>query len=180
MFSIIDVETTGHQNTQNRITEIAIIRHDGSQVVEVFESLVNPECYIPSFISSLTGITNDMVRQAPTFAEIANEVRRLTKDTVFVAHNVSFDFWFVKHEFTRLDEYFERDKLCTVKLSRKILPGYKSYSLGKICNDLGIRHSNHHRAMGDAAATVKLFEMLIENDTKGLLNQHLGTSKYRL
>jgi DNA polymerase III subunit epsilon len=173
MFAIIDVETTGHANYQNRITEIAIIRHDGVKVIETFESLVNPQCWIPSFITNLTGITNEMVRNAPTFEDIADEVRRLTKDAAFVAHNVGFDFTFVKNEFLRLDEHFEREKLCTVRLSRKIIPGFPSYSLGKICNSLKINHINHHRAMGDAAATVKLFEVLLKNDTNGLLKKHI-------
>jgi DNA polymerase III subunit epsilon len=173
MFAIIDVETTGHANYQNRITEIAIIRHDGQRVIETFESLVNPQCWIPSFIADLTGITNEMVRDAPTFEDIADEVRRLTKDAAFVAHNVGFDFTFVKNEFLRLEEHFDREKLCTVRLSRKIIPGHPSYSLGKICNTLKIKHINHHRAMGDAAATVLLFEVLLKNDINGLLKKWL-------
>ena len=173
MFTIIDVETTGHPNYRNRITEIAIIKHDGQKIIESFESLVNPQCYIPPFISDLTGITNEMARLAPTFEVIADEVRRLTKNTAFVAHNVSFDFTFVKNEFLRLDEHFERDKLCTVRLSRKIIPGHKSYSLGNICRALKIQHINHHRAMGDAAATTRLFEILIQNDSNGLLKDWL-------
>ncbi|MCU0338769.1 MAG: 3'-5' exonuclease [Spirosomaceae bacterium] len=171
MFSIIDVETTGTANHGSRVTEIAILCHDGQRVVESFQSLVNPQCWIPGFITQLTGISNQMVRDAPTFEEIADEVRRLTRDTVFVAHNVAFDYGFVQREFGRLDEYFHRDRLCTVQLSRKIFPGYKSYSLGNICRSLQIEHTDHHRAMGDASATVRLFERLLANDSKGILKK---------
>ncbi len=169
MFAIVDIETTGGTHATSRITEIAIVRHDGRQVVDAYQSLVNPQCWIPNFITQLTGIDNQMVKDAPTFEEIADEVHRMTYDAAFVAHNVTFDYGFVKREFGRLDTYFNRDTLCTVKLSRKIFPGYKSYSLGNICRDLQIQHTNQHRAMGDAAATVRLFELLLQNDHKGLL-----------
>jgi len=173
MFSIIDIETTGGANATGRITEIAIVQHDGQRVVDSYQSLINPQCWIPSFITQLTGIDNQMVKDAPTFEEIADEVRNRTKNAVFVAHNVTFDYGFVKREFERLDEYFDRNKLCTVRLSRKIFPGYKSYSLGNICRDLQIQHTHHHRAMGDAAATVKLFELLLQNDHQGILSNML-------
>lgn len=169
MFSIVDIETTGGTNATGRITEIAIIRHNGRQVIDAYQSLINPQCWIPNFITQLTGIDNQMVKDAPTFKEIADEVRRFTQNAVFVAHNVTFDFGFIKREFERLDEYFDRDKLCTVKLSRKIFPGYKSYSLGNICRDLHIQHTHHHRAMGDAVATARLFELLLQHDHQGLL-----------
>ena len=171
MFAIIDVETTGGSNAYGRITEIAIVRHDGQQVVEAYQSLVNPCCLIPHYITQFTGISNAMVRQAPTFEEIADEVRRMTQNAVFVAHNVSFDYGFVGREFGRIDEHFRRDKLCTVQLSRKIFPGFPSYSLGNLCASLRIPLTNHHRAAADAAATTQLFEMLLANDQKGILAQ---------
>jgi DNA polymerase-3 subunit epsilon len=171
MFSIIDVETTGTANATSRMTEIAIICHDGQKIVEQFQSLINPQCWIPSYITQLTGISNDMVRKAPTFEQIADEVRRLTQNTAFVAHNASFDYGFVKREFGRLDEHFERDTLCTVRLSRKIFPGFPTYSLGRLCQSLRIPHTDHHRAMGDAAATMRLFELLLQNDRQGLLKE---------
>lgn len=175
MFAIVDIETTGGAYATSRITEIAIIRHDGTQIIDSYQSLVNPACWIPSFITQLTGIDNEMVKDAPTFEEIADEVRRMTLNAAFVAHNASFDYGFVQREFNRLDEYFKRDTLCTVKLSRKIFPGYKSYSLGNICRDLQIRHVNHHRAMGDASATTLLFEQLLQNDHAGLLKGYKRT-----
>ncbi len=169
MYSIVDIETTGGVKGPTRITEIAIFRHDGQRVVDSFQSLVNPQTSIPPFITRLTGIDNRMVRHAPTFDEIADSVRALTRDAWFVAHNVNFDYNFLKKEFQWLDEYFDREQLCTVRLSRKIFPGYKSYSLGNICQSLSIDVQNRHRAAGDAEATVKLFEMLLEADRQALI-----------
>lgn len=168
MYAIVDIETTGGGAT-SKITEIAIFRFDGVQVVDVFHSLVNPQVFIPPFITKLTGIDNDMVKDAPTFYDIQDSVRKLTKDAWFVAHNVKFDYGFIKREFEALEEFYQRDLLCTVQLSRKIFPGYKSYSLGNICESLDISLENRHRAHGDAAATVKLFEMLLRNDEKKLI-----------
>ena len=169
MYAIVDIETTGGVKGPTRITEIAIFRHDGQRVIDSFHSLVNPESYIPSFITRLTGIDNRMVQHSPRFSEIADPVRALTRDAWFVAHNVGFDYNFIKKEFQWLDEYFDRDQLCTVKLSRKIFPGYKSYSLGNICQSLNIQVENRHRAAGDAAATVKLFELLLQYDRAALI-----------
>ena len=169
MYSIVDIETTGGVAGRARITEIAIFRHDGRRVVDSFHSLVNPQTCIPPFITRLTGIDNRMVQHAPTFEEIADPVRALTRDAWFVAHNASFDYNFIKKEFLRLDEYFDRDKLCTVRLSRKIFPGYRSYSLGNICQSLDIQIQDRHRAAGDATATVKLFEMLLRADSQALI-----------
>ena len=169
MYAIVDIETTGGVKGPTRITEIAVFRHDGRQVVDSFHSLVNPETFIPPFITRLTGIDNRMVQDAPTFAEIADPVRTLTRDSWFVAHNVHFDYNFIKKEFEWLDEYFKRDILCTVRLSRKIFPGFKSYSLGNLCQSLQISLKDRHRASGDAAATVRLFEMLLHHDTHRLI-----------
>ncbi|TDB66778.1 3'-5' exonuclease [Arundinibacter roseus] len=169
MYAIVDIETTGGVNGPTRITEIAVFRHDGRQVIDTFHSLVNPQTYIPPFITRLTGIDNQLVKDAPVFSEIADSVRQITKDAWFVAHNVSFDYNFIKKEFSWLDEFYTRDQLCTVRLSRKIFPGYKSYSLGNICQSLNIKLEDRHRASGDAAATVKLFELLLQYDTKALI-----------
>lgn len=168
MYAIVDIETTGGGGS-SRITEIAVFRHNGVEVVDFFHSLVNPETFIPPFITRLTGIDNLMVQDAPTFSEVQDSVRALTKDAWFVAHNAKFDYGFLKKEFGALDEYFQRDLLCTVQLSRKIFPGLKSYSLGNLCESLKILIENRHRAEGDAAATVKLFEMLLENDLQKLI-----------
>ncbi len=166
-FAIIDIETTGGTAYESRITEIAIFIHDGKQVIDHFHSLVNPEMEVPRFITGLTGITNEMVQTAPLFSEIAEEVFQKTNDCVFVAHNVNFDYSFIREEFKNVGIDFKRKKACTVRLSRSILPGYPSYSLGNICANLGIHIAGRHRAMGDAEATVKLFELLLANDNDG-------------
>lgn len=162
MFAILDIETTGGSPNTEKITEIAIYFHDGQQVVDEWSTLINPEKPIPYFITGLTGITNEMVANAPRFYEIARELVERTENHTIVGHNVSFDYSFIKHEFRNLGFNFERNTLCTIKLSRKILPGHRSYSLGKLCKDLGIEITDRHRASGDALATVRLFELLRE------------------
>ncbi|GAB3539882.1 3'-5' exonuclease [Spirosoma fluminis] len=169
MYCIIDVETTGGIKGATRLTEIAIFRHDGQQVVDSFHSLLNPGCSIPPFIRQLTGITDEMVADAPTFADVAAQVIDITQDAIFVAHNVSFDFNFIKKELNWLGHDFLRRTLCTVRMSRKLIPGHPSYSLGKLCRSLEIPLNGRHRAQGDAAATVLLFEMLLRNDSQGLI-----------
>ncbi len=161
MYAIIDIETTGGSPIAEKITEIAIYIHDGKQIIDEFVSLVNPEKKIPYYITQLTGISNSMVAEAPKFYEIAKKIVELTENRIFVAHNVNFDYNFIKHEFKHLGYSFHRDKLCTVNLSRKIIPGHRSYSLGKLCKELNIIIDGRHRAAGDALATVKLFEHLI-------------------
>ena len=158
LYSIIDVETTG--GTKNKITDISIYTTDCKTIVREFHTLVNPNIPIPYFITRLTGISNEMVENAPCFHEIAKQVLDATRDSVFVAHNVNFDFNVIKNEFKELGYTFSRKKLCTVKLSRKIIPGHRSYSLGKICADLEIPIHGRHRAKGDAFATLQLFNLL--------------------
>ncbi|PSL28415.1 3'-5' exonuclease [Dyadobacter jiangsuensis] len=172
MYAIVDIETTGGGGT-SRITEIAVFRHDGTRIVDFFHSLINPEMYIPPFITRLTGIDNEMVKDAPTFYDVQDAVRAMTRDAWFVAHNAKFDYGFIKREFGALDEYFQRDLLCTVQLSRKIFPGLKSYSLGNLCESLEIMIENRHRAHGDAEATVRLFEKLLLNDRQNLIPMDL-------
>ncbi len=165
MFAIIDIETTGNSYKFGQITEIAIIQHNGKEVTGTFSSLVKPEMDIPLFITRLTGISNEMVKDAPPFFKIARKIVELTAGRTFVAHNVHFDYKFIKEEYKRLGYDFNRKTLCTVKLSRKFFPGHKSYSLGKLCSDKGIVINGRHRAAGDALATAKLFDLLIrEND----------------
>jgi DNA polymerase-3 subunit epsilon len=167
-YSIVDIETTGARSRNNRITEIAIINMDDDTVIEEYSTLINPERSIPIQIQYLTGITNEMVQQAPKFYEVAKKIVEMTQERVFVAHNVHFDYSFIQQEFRDLGFTFQRELLCTVRLARKILPGHKSYSLGKICSDLGIviPEKERHRALGDVKATVKLFKMIQEKESK--------------
>ncbi len=166
MYTIIDIETTGLSPKKEKITEIAIYVYDGEQIVDEFISLVNPERPVPYFITRLTGITNEMLAKAPKFYEIAKKIVEITENRIFVAHNVDFDYNFIKEEFARLGFDFRRKKLCTVKLSKKIIPGHKSYSLGKLTADLGISINGRHRAAGDAYATVQLFDYLLKTDAQ--------------
>jgi len=164
MYAIIDVETTGTGASYGKITEIAIVLHNGEAVTETYNTLINPECNIPWNITRLTGITNDMVAGAPKFYEVAKKIVELTAGRIFVAHNAQFDYSFVKEEFKRLGYDFKRKTICTVKLGRKLLPGHRSYSLGNICADLGIQITDRHRAIGDALATAKLFDILLSQN----------------
>ncbi len=161
MYTIVDIETTGNGIKGNKITEISIFKYDGYEIVDEFTSLVNPECEIPYFITGLTGIDNDLVRDAPKLIEIADQILEITRDTIFVAHSVGFDYNVIKNEFKNLGLDFTRKKLCTVRLSRKLVPGYNSYSLGKICSALNIPLTDRHRARGDAHATTLLFQKLL-------------------
>lgn len=162
MFAIVDIETTGGSAQKHRITEIAVYLFDGFKVVEEFATLINPECYIPSQITQLTGITNEMVANAPKFYEVARKIVEITENATFVAHNVQFDYKFIQEEFKRLGYSYSRNTLCTVRLSRKHIPGFRSYSLGALCSELHISINGRHRAAGDALATVKLFEKLLD------------------
>lgn len=174
MYAIVDIETTGGSATRSRITEIAIYIHDGNTIVNEYQSLVNPETQIPPGIVTLTGITDDMVAEAPLFSDIADQIENFTKDCVFVAHNVNFDYNFIKAEFDRIGRAFRRKKLCTVRLSRKILPGKFSYSLGKLCASENIPLNGRHRAAGDAKATAILFERLLKLDKDQFIQKALN------
>jgi DNA polymerase-3 subunit epsilon len=174
LYSVVDIETTGNGYRGQKITEISIFIFDGEKIVDEFTSLVNPEQKIPHFITNLTGITDAMVRTAPKFYEIAKKIAEITKDTIFVAHNVNFDYNIIRDEFKSLGFDFKRKKLCTVRLSRKIIPGLASYSLGNICSAEGIEIAARHRAKGDAEATVELFRRLIIRDHKFTINSFLN------
>ncbi|MHA6249165.1 exonuclease domain-containing protein [Pontibacter sp. CAU 1760] len=162
MYAIIDIETTGGQPAQDKITEIAIFIHDGQKVVDQYNTLINPQRPIPYFISQLTGITDEMVQDAPKFYEVAKEIVEFTEGKVFVAHNVRFDYSFIKKEFADLGFTFQRKTLCTVRLSRSLIPGLPSYSLGKLCKSIDIELKQRHRAIGDAKATAVLFDKLLK------------------
>ncbi len=167
MYAIVDIETTGGYAYKEAITEIGIVLTDGKKIEKTFSTLVNPQRGIPPYIVALTGITNEMVMDAPTFAELAEEVHALLKDRVFIAHNVNFDYGFMKNSFEESSIDFRPKRLCTVRLSRKVIPGMNSYSLGKLTRQLNITHNNPHRALGDAEATASLFHLLLKKDKNG-------------
>lgn len=169
MYAIVDIETTGGYSGYHKITEVAIYHHDGMSITDKFQLLLNPGRNIPYFITGLTGIHNEMVRDAPTFADVANEILAWLDGRVFVAHNAHFDYSFLKKEFEDAGINWNSKKLCTVRLSRKIIPGLRSYSLGRLADSLGVAITDRHRAGGDAEATVKIFDLLLKRDTDGAI-----------
>src|SRR5690349_17740756 len=173
MYAIVDIETTGGYAANHRITEIAIYLHDGMQVTDSYHSLINPGRNIPHYITGLTGISTEMVLDAPTFEEIAPDIFNLLEGKVFVAHNAHFDYSFLKQEFELASLNWTSKKLCTVRLSRKIIPGLRSYSLGSLAESLGIEITNRHRAGGDASATAKIFDLLLRRDKDGQIAKAL-------
>lgn len=173
MFTVVDIETTGGTARSHKIIEVAIVTFDGKQIVDTFATLINPKKYVPPFITSLTGISNEMIEDAPTFEEVAGVILEKTKDKIFVAHNVNFDYSFLKQEFGILGINFDRKKLCTVRLAKKIMPGFRSYSLGTLTSQLGITIHDRHRALGDAEATAEVLKLLIENDGSDFINYSL-------
>ncbi|MBS1947744.1 MAG: GIY-YIG nuclease family protein [Bacteroidetes bacterium] len=173
MYAIVDIETTGGYAVNNAITEIAIVLHDGEHEFKRFETLVNPGMPIPRYVQVLTGITDDTIKEAPYFDEIAYEVFSMLQGNVFVAHNVNFDYSFLHHQFKKLGFLLNCKKLCTVRLGRKVFPGLPSYSLGNFCRSLEIDITNRHRAGGDAVATSLLFKKILDNDKSGYVESML-------
>ena len=161
VYAIVDIETTGGRANRDRITEVGIVRFDGHQILETYETLINPECYIPYGITEITGITQAMVADAPRFFEVAKRIVEMTEGAIFVAHNVRFDYGFLRASFKRLGYTFSRKKLCTVKLTREVFPGLPSYSLGNLINHFDIEVAQRHRALADAVATTELLRHLI-------------------
>ncbi|WP_349351378.1 MULTISPECIES: exonuclease domain-containing protein [unclassified Flagellimonas] len=165
MYAILDIESTGGKYNEEGITEIAIHRFDGHEVVDKFICLINPEREIQPFVAKLTGINNKMLRSAPKFHEVAKRIVEITEGTVLVAHNAQFDYRILRTEFRRLGYDFQRKTLCTVDLSKQLIPEAESHSLGKLARSLGIPMSDRHRANGDALATLKLFKLLLDKDS---------------
>jgi DNA polymerase-3 subunit epsilon len=159
-YVVVDIETTGAWSNSDRITEIGAVRVRNHQVVDEWHSLINPQRPIPAKIVQLTGITNEMVRGAPLFVEVADNFMRFMGDGIFVAHNVNFDYGFLANEFERLDRRFRFPKLCTCAGMRRRYPGHKSDGLGSLCEVYGIELDNHHRALCDARASVHLLNLI--------------------
>ncbi|HLF45855.1 MAG TPA: exonuclease domain-containing protein, partial [Chitinophagaceae bacterium] len=173
MYAIVDIETTGSYAAANGITEVAIHVFDGEKVVEKFETLINPLQPVPRYIQSFTGITDEMLVDAPRFSEVAQTIYRILEKNIFIAHNVHFDFSFLKSHLLRAGYDLTSKKLCTVRLSRKIFPGFPSYSLGNLCHSLKIKINHRHRAGGDAEATVEVFKKLLKNDKEDFIAKSL-------
>lgn len=164
LFSILDLETTGGKFNEEGITEIAIYKFDGIKIIDQFISLINPQIPIQPYVKQLTGINNKMLLNAPKFYQVCKRVLEITNNTILVAHNASFDYRMLKVEFNRLGYDFNIPQLCTVNISKKLIPDKNSYKLGRLAKSLGISISNRHRASGDAMATVELFKLLLKKD----------------
>ncbi|MEP6926368.1 MAG: exonuclease domain-containing protein [Ginsengibacter sp.] len=167
LYAIVDIETTGGYAAANGITEIAVCISDGEKLLSYYHTLLNPVYTIPKYVAALTGITNEMVEYERPFSSIADELFEMLSDKIFVAHNVNFDYSFVKYHMAQCGYELDCKKLCTVRLGRQILPGIPGYGLGKICTHLGITIEARHRATGDAMATLQLFHHLLKCDTNG-------------
>tara|TARA_X000001036_G_scaffold439741_1_gene492052 strand:- start:2405 stop:3760 length:1356 start_codon:yes stop_codon:yes gene_type:complete len=178
MFAILDIETTGGKFNEEAITEIAIYRYDQGRVIDQFISLVQADRPIQPFVQGLTGINNRMLKNSPKFFEIAKRIIEITNESILVAHNAEFDYRILRTEFSRLGYNFKRKSLCTVKLSKELIPNIKSYKLGNLVKSLGIPINNRHRAQGDALATLKLFELLIQKDVKKIILNSLIIDHY--
>ncbi len=179
MFAIVDIETTGGHAGANNITEIAIVLHNGHEVEGKFSTLVNPCMPIQKYVQVLTGITNAMVATAPRFEQLAENIFNLLKDRVFIAHNVNFDYSFVKHELAQAGFELTTHKLCTIRLAKKIFPNLPKYGLGTVCRELNITITDRHRATGDALATAELFGLLVKHDTTGELQKMIKKNANR-
>jgi DNA polymerase-3 subunit epsilon len=159
-YSFVDLETTGGNREGNKITEIAIINYDGAQIEGEWTTLINPERSIPWSITQLTGIDNAMVESAPRFYEVAKKIVELTQDRILVAHNAFFDYRFLQREFSELGFTFQRDVMCTVRLSRKAFPGLQSYSLSNLSRYFQIPREAEHRALDDTRACLAVFQKI--------------------
>lgn len=171
MYSIIDIESNGAGYRKECIIDIAIYRYDGQKIIDQFISLVNPESDITPFVQKLTNITPKMVKTAPKFHEIARRIVEITANTTLVGHNIDFDYRMLRQSFQRLGYDFKINTLDTIPLAKKLIPDEVSYSLGKLVKSLGIPLTNHHRAEGDARATLELFKLLISKDTENEIIQ---------
>jgi len=174
LFAITDIETTGSYASAHSITEIAICLFDGIEVIEEYQTLINPGVPIPRFITGLTGITDEMLEDAPSFHEVAEDIHNLLKDAVFVAHNVNFDYSFIRAEFQACGVSWQPRKLCTVRLARKAFPGLRSYGLENLCSELGIINEAAHRALGDTRAALEVFARVRKVLSESELNKMIA------
>jgi len=160
--AFVDLETTGGTATADRITEVGIVAVDANGARE-WSCLVNPQMPIPGFIESLTGITNEMVAQAPTFAEVADEIHAQLEGCLFIAHNARFDHGFLKNEFKRTAHDFRPTVLCTVKLSRKLYPGFARHNLDVLIERHRLTVTERHRALGDARLIHQFWQRIYDS-----------------
>lgn len=165
----LDIETTGLSPKSERITEIGALVYEDGKLIKSYSTLINPEVDIPYYITQMTGIDNAMVRNAPTFREIAQELRGLLFDRIFVAHNAQFDYSFIQSEFLRLDHDFQEIRLCTAKLARRLYPQHRKHGLDQIIEICGVDCKNRHRAYDDAQVLMHFYEHIHKNFSHDIL-----------
>lgn len=153
----LDIETTGGSAQNCRVLEIGALRVENNQIVEKFDRLIHPDAYVPSFITGITGIDDDMVQGAPRFHEIAKDLSSFLDGAIFIAHHVSFDYGFIKQEYARMGELWSMDRMCTVRLSRTLFPGERYHSLNHVIERHGYKVANRHRAYDDAEVLSKFY-----------------------
>jgi DNA polymerase-3 subunit epsilon len=180
IYVVVDIETTGGWGATDRITEIGAVKVRNSEVIDEWHTLINPQRSIPASITQLTGITNEMVREAPVFSEIADSLMNFMEDSIFVAHNVNFDYGFITQEYARLDRRFRLPKFCTCAGMRRYYPGHRSYSLGRICSLYEISLDQHHRALCDAVAAAKLLGLINQKRSKVTADSRLQETEAEL
>ena len=155
-FAITDIETTGSHASGNSIIEIGVVLYDGDRVIEEFNTLIDPGVQLPVFITGLTGITNDMLRGAPNFSQVADRLEELFDGAVFVAHNVNFDHSFIRAEFAAIGRNWNPPRICTMRMARKAFPGERSYGLNAICVWMDLVNEQAHRALSDARVAMEI------------------------
>ena len=158
-YMVIDIETTGLSKYYHKITEIAAVLVNNGKIKKQFQTLVNPEVHIPSFITRLTGIDDDLVEDAPLIHEAMPDFLKFLGNRIFVAHNATFDYGFLNHS---AENEIENSRLCTRKLANRLVPDLHSKKLGILCEHFGIKNNQAHRAMGDALATAELLNYFFE------------------
>jgi DNA polymerase-3 subunit epsilon len=171
-YVVVDVETTGGNGEHHRVTEIGAVKLRNGQVIDRFQTLLNPQRSIPANIQRLTGISAAMVEDAPYFSDIADDFEAFLKNSIFVAHNVEFDYGFIAREFGRIGRAFRYPKLCTCASMRKLYPGRRSYSLASLCRSFDISLTQHHRALCDAEAAAELLLLINEKRPQSAVGGH--------
>ncbi len=154
----LDIETTGASARTSKITEIGAIRVENGRAVKSFKQLINPERSVPQFITRMTGISDEMLWDAPTFRTIADDLELFLDGAIFVAHNVNFDYSFISQEFAQIGYSFSMDRACTVRLSRRLYPQHRSHRLDMIIERMGLQVESRHRAYDDAEVLWKFFK----------------------
>ena len=172
MYAVVDIEATGGNHLKGKIIEIAIIIFDGENIIDQYVTLINPEVKVDWYVTKLTGITNAMVNEAPLFIDVAKIIYQKLEGKIFVAHDVDFDYRFIKTELARVGMELNEPKVCTIQLSEKHMPEMESYSLGKLCDalEIPIPKEDRHRAAGDALATTKLLNILLSDKKRSQID----------